>query len=71
MPGKSTGDPEADHPAITVPNCAVGDLFEFAAGGAANDQDTRRGSDAGLEVKTNKCDDKAAGTFNGYIADQS
>ena len=71
IPCEPASDSETDHPAITVPNCAVGDRFQFAAGGAANDEDTRGGGDARLEVKTYKCDDKAAGTFNGYVADQS
>ena len=71
MSGETPGHSEADHTAIALPNCTVGDRFQFAAGSAADDQDARRGGNASLKVKTNECDDKTAGTFNGYITDQS
>jgi hypothetical protein len=48
---------------------AVGDFFQFASGGAANDQNPGRGSDARLEVQTDKSNDEATGTFDRNIGD--
>ncbi len=65
MRGEPAGDAEADHAAIALPNRAVGDRFQFAAGGAANHLHAGCGGDFRLESQAHESDDQPTVRFDG------
>ena len=69
MRSEAAGDAKADHGAIALPNGAVGDLFQFAPGGAAHHLHARRGGNSRLESQADKCDDDTALRFDRRVDD--
>ena len=55
--------------AIALPDGAVGDLFQFAPGGAAHHLHAGGGGNSRLESQADKCDDETAVRFNRRVDD--
>src|SRR6202167_5225280 len=70
MRGEPSRDAEADHAAVALPRGRGGDLFEFAAGSAARDQDARSRGYARLESEPYECNDELSWGFDCCFADE-